>query len=281
MGMVFKLQAAIIHAMKTGGKIGICSLVGVLLSASAHAASPTASAESSASDGQPYGAIIERNVFNLHAPPPPPNPEDLIKKTPPPKLTLTGITTILGRKLVFLTMPAAKPGTAPDSIMLAEGQGQNDVEVQSIDEKAGVVKVSNHGVEQNLDFEHDGAKPSAPPPGMAPPATTLPPPSAPPPNVMSLPRPGNVVRPIRTLSPRGSPFSDNNNGGFGGGAVGSMSASGNSQQAPMSEEEQVVMIEAQRMKYQQDGNPLSKILPITQMTPGPNGEPMGEVPAPQ
>ncbi len=266
MGMVFNLQAAIIHAMKTGGKLGICSLVGVLLSAGAFAASPAATADSAATGNQ-YDEIVERNVFNLHAPPPPPNPEDLIKKTPPPKLTLTGITTILGRKLVFLTMPAAKPGAAPDSVMLAEGQGENEVEVRSIDEKAGVVKVSNHGQDQTLDFEHDGGKQSAPPP-----ATTLPPPSAPPPNVMSLPQPGNVVRPIRTLTPRGSPLSNNNGGGNGLGSGG---------QGGVSPEEQVALMEIQRMKYQQEGSPLSKLLPPTVMTPGPNGEPAGEPPAPQ
>jgi len=273
--------------MKTGGKIEICALIGVLLSAGAMAATPR---DEAAADNHPYNAIIERNVFNLHAPPPPLNPEDLIKKTPPPKLTLTGITTILGRKLVFLTMPASKPGTAPESIMLAEGQAQDEVEVKTIDEKAGVVKVMNHGQDETLDFEHDAPKASGPPPG----ATRFPPPSAPPPNVMSLPRPGNVVRPIRSLQPRGNPFSSNGNGynngynngngygasGYSGSVVG-MGSMNSQSQAPLSREEQVALMEVQRMKYEEEGSPLAKLLPPTPVTAELNGGRPPAPPAPQ
>ena len=265
--------------MKTGGKLGICSLVGVLLSAGAFAASPAATADAIAAGNQ-YDEIVERNVFNLHAPPPPPNPEDLVKKTPPPETDPhRHHDHSRQRNWFFSRCPPPKPGAAPDSIMLAEGRGQqNDVEVRNIDEKAGVVKVSNHGQDQTLDFDHDGAKPGPPPAG-APPATTLPPPSAPPPNVMSLPQPGNVVRPIRTLQPRGNPFSNNgNNGGLGGGTMGTMGGNG---QGGLSREEQVALMEVQRMQFQREGKP-STLLPPTVMTPGPDGEPMGEAPpAPQ
>jgi hypothetical protein len=214
--------------MKRGGKIEICALIGLLLSTGAMAASDTSTA------GQPYDGIVERNVFNLHAPPPAINPADLVQHTPPPKITFTGITTILGKKLAFLTIPAAKPGALPESMMLAEGQAQNEVEVKQIDEKAGIVKVVNHGEAQTLDFDHDGAKPTG-----APAPTMLPPPSAPPPNVM----PGNVIRPLRSLPPRSS----------------------------LSPEEQVALIEVQRVKYQQENNPISHILPPTEMTPEVNG----------
>jgi hypothetical protein len=210
--------------MKRGGTIEICALIALLLSGGARAAS------SAPSSGQPYDGIVDRNVFNLHAPPPPVNPADLVQHTPPPKITFTGITTILGKKLAFLTIPAAKPGSLPESMALAEGQAQNDVEVKQIDEKAGVVKVVNHGEPQTLDFDHDGTKTSGPPG-----PTMLPPPSMPPPNVM----PGNVIRPLRSLPPRSN----------------------------LSPEEQVALIEIQRVKMQQENNPMSAILPPTEMTP--------------
>jgi len=216
--------------MKRGGKLEICALIGLLLTAGAKAASD---------DGAgPYDGIVERNVFNLHAPPPPVNPADLVQHTPPPKITFTGITTILGKKLAFLTIPAPKPGALPESMMLAEGQAQNEIEVKQIDDKAGIVKVLNHGEAQTLDFDHDGAKPP-----VGPPPTMMPPPSAPPPNVM----PGNVIRPLRSLPPR----------------------------AAMTPEEQTAMIEIQRVKYQQENNPIGQILPPTEMTPEMNS------PAPQ
>src|SRR6185437_13265595 len=120
--------------MKLGGKIEICVLAGVLASGGALAATSRVT-------DTPYNAIVERNVFNLHPPIPREDSSALIKPTPPPKITLTGITTILGKKVAFLTTPALKPGTQPENAMLAEGQALNDIEVQSIDEKAGIVKV--------------------------------------------------------------------------------------------------------------------------------------------
>ena len=212
--------------MKRGGKIEVCVLIALLLGAGAKAASNTTG---------PYDGIVERNVFNLHAPPPVVNPADLIQKTPPPKVTFTGITTILGKKLAFLTIPAAKPGAIPQSMMLAEGQAQDDIEVKQIDERAGIVKIVNHSEPQTLDFDHDGVKPTGAPP---PAANTVIPPPAPPPN--------NVIRPLRSLPPR-----------------------------VLSPEEQTALIEIQRVKYQQENNPISKLLPPTEMTPEMNS------PAPQ
>jgi hypothetical protein len=150
-------------------------------------------------------------------------------------------------------------------MMLAEGQAQNDVEVKQIDEKAGIVKLVNHGEAQTLDFDHDGAKPSGPPPGSPPNATGFPPPAMPPPNVM--PAPGNVIRPLRSLPQRGTPFSSMNGNGVGGNGMGNGQSGGG-----LTPEEQVALIEVQRMKYQQDNDPMSKIFPPTVMTPE-NGSP--------
>lgn len=258
--------------MKFGGKIEICALIGIFLAAGAKGVEKDEST-------QPYQGIVERNVFNLHAPPPPINPADLVKHEPPPKITFTGITTILGRKLAFLTIPGAKPGAPPDSMALAEGQAENDVEVKQIDDRAGIVKVINHGEVETLDFEHNGAKP-APPPANVPHVTTLPPPGAPPPGVIR--PPANVIRPLRSLPTRGAPFSENGNGE--GGAVG-QGAFGGQSAAPLTPEEQVALIEVQRVKYQEENNPIAKLLPPTELTPdttgGQPGAPGAPGPAPQ
>ena len=120
----------------------------------------------------PYSGIVVRNVFNLR---PPPRPEDnLPPPQAPPKITLTGITTILGNKraLMKVQVPAA-PGkpASEESFILAEGQREGEIEVVSIDPDANTVKVNNHGVAQELNFEKDGIKlaTAPPPPGSVPP----------------------------------------------------------------------------------------------------------------
>jgi hypothetical protein len=238
--------------MKLGGNAKFGVLVGVLLSASAVGPTSAGAVEN------PYSAIVERNVFNLHPPPPPINPADLIKKAPPPKITFTGITTILGVKKAFLTVPPSKPGP-PESIVLSEGQAQNDIEVKRIDEKAGVVQVRNHGEDQTLDFDHDAPKNVGPAPGM-PIAMPAPIPAAPPPGVQPMPSAGTVIRPLRSLPARNT----ENNGGLGAGAA---NANQQAQASTMTPEEQVALIELQRVKAIQQHDPIYKILPPTELTP--------------
>src|SRR5262249_46856385 len=86
-----------------------------------------------------------------------------------------------GNKRVLMKTgpPPGKPGEQPktdQSYILTEGQRDGEIEVISIDEKAGSVKVSNAGTVQTLTFEKDGAKlpatqapaaPGTPPPGGA------------------------------------------------------------------------------------------------------------------
>lgn len=256
--------------MKCCGKKEIYVLIGVLLSTGA-------SAVVSDSSG-PYDGIVERNVFNLHAPPPAVNPADLIAKAPVPKVTFTGITTILGKKLAFLTIPGTKPGSPPESMMLAEGQAQMGIEVKQIDDKAGIVKIVNHEEPQTLDFDHDGAKPSGPPPGVAAPIptpTVFPRPAMPPAGV----QPGNVIRPIRSIQSSGSSPSSDGNNNWGGGIGSANNAQGGP--PPLTPEEQVALIEIQRVKYQQENNPVAGLFPTTEMSPGtPGGSAPGN-PAPQ
>jgi hypothetical protein len=148
----------------------------------------------------PYQGIVDRNLFNLK---PPPRPEDsLPPPEPPPKITLTGFTTILGDKRVLfkVQVPAKPPQPAKEeSYILTEGQRDGDIEVLEINEKTGVAKFNNHGMIQTLDMANDGAKPSNPPaPTAGPPAKPYSPFAARNPN---MPESGAAMRtiPPRTL----------------------------------------------------------------------------------
>ncbi len=165
--------------MKTGEKALACLLSGAVLCGGSAMAVPA---------DNPYQGIVERNVFGLKPPPPPPDPAEA-NKPQPANITLTGITTILGNKRVLMkTAPKpGKPGEAPKemSYILTEGQRDGDIEVLSIDEVAGAVKIRNAGEEMTLTFEKNGAKlPSTPAPG--------PVPGAPPalPGMPGMPAPG-------------------------------------------------------------------------------------------
>ena len=134
----------------------------------------------------PYDGIVARNVFHLQPALPPsenPGPKTAI---PLPKLVLTGITSILGRNVAFITIAGIRSGGGSESVMLAEGQTLNDIEVRSIDLKAGIVQIFNHGEPQTLDFDHNAAKPPDPVP------KEFPVPRSP---------PGNEMRPVGALSP--------------------------------------------------------------------------------
>ena len=169
--------------------------------------------------GNPYQAIIERNVFGLKPPPPPPDPE--ANKPPPPKVLFQGITTINGQKrALFKVQVPAKPGEQPkgeQSFILAEGQRDGDIEVLEIDEKTSKVKLSNFGTVMDIDFENNGIKTAAAPaPGGVPrPAGAVP---GPPPSPFA-PAGGTpgipTARQLR-LPPTGAAVSPSSFGGLGG-----------------------------------------------------------------
>src|SRR5438045_1291474 len=111
-------------------------------------------------NANPYQGIIDRNVFALK-PLPVATKDNSKDANPPPKITLTGITTILGKKqaLMNVAMPAKPPEPAKQkSFILAEGQRDGDIEVLEIDETSGTVKVDDFGTEMVLDINKDGAK---------------------------------------------------------------------------------------------------------------------------
>lgn len=109
----------------------------------------------------PYKVIYDRNLFALRPPIPVQKPQT--PSAPPPNLILTGITTVLGQKRAFLeiTVPAKPPQPVKQqSIILSEGQQEENVRVIEIDPKAETVKVSNSGIETVLTFDKNGRKPT-------------------------------------------------------------------------------------------------------------------------
>jgi hypothetical protein len=170
--------------MSRGGKTLIAILIVFVLVLDAKALAPDVSES-------PYQAIVERNVFGLRPPP------VIDTNTPPPqpaaKITLTGITTILGKTQALMSVQTAgKP--QPEFFMLTEGQRAGEIEVLEINETAGTVKVTNQGVAQVLDFKSDGAKLQAALPGIPPPGSPGLPGIPPPPG-----NPATRTIPTRTL----------------------------------------------------------------------------------
>jgi hypothetical protein len=123
------------------------------------AASLTLLAAAAESATNPYQVIIERNLFSLKpsAPPQPAEPDH----PPPPKVTLTGITTIFGDKEVLMkVLMPARPGEPPkeQSFILAEGQQEGGLRVLKVNEKTGDVTLNDFGTVLTLNLDKDGAK---------------------------------------------------------------------------------------------------------------------------
>lgn len=223
-----------------------------------------------AAASNPYGGIVDRNVFSLK-PAPLVDPTPAAPPTPPVKLTLNGITTILGNKraLLHAQIPPRPPEPAKEeNYMLTEGQRDGGVEVLSIDERAGIVKVNNNGLTETLNFVNNGAKAVAV--AQSPVAAASGP--------AGLPAAGahagfGQQRQIPTRSIPGSnqyggtPAQRQENMGFNSNNSGvNVPAQFRNNLSP---EEQVLLIEGQRMQLQDQGKPEEAALfPVTEVTPG-------------
>ena len=260
-------------------KRGQRNLIFVVSSFAFCAAANSISADS---PSNPYQGIVDRNVFGLKPPPPLPKPED--NKPPPAKITLTGITTILGNKRALMKVQVpAKPGepAKEQSYILTEGQRDGEIEVLEINELEGSVKVNESGLVTLLTFDKDGAKlPSTPPPAV--------PVAGAPPAGMA---PANAYAPATGSSPVTS-FGGAANTGLkaiptrtlrlptAGGVGAPNSGVGQPQVTPqLSPEEQMIMIEVERERTKAAvANGLLPPLPPTSLTPGAN--PAGKMPGP-
>ena len=245
----------------------------------------------------PYQAIVERNVFGLKPPPPPPDPESV--KPPAPKITLTGVATILGRKQALMKTPPAPVKAGETSkgeqfYTLAEGQRDGDLEVLQIDEKQGIVKVSYAGQVSSLDFTNNGAKfVAGPPPGVVPgapgaipappggqqPGTMIPMPT----RTLRLPTPAGASGVNPTTSSyqnpggnlRATPYSGLQNQAVLGTTAGTTPATTVNPTQQMPVENQFIMIEAERERTRSAVSAgLMPPLPPTPLSP------LAEQPAP-
>jgi hypothetical protein len=171
------------------------------------------------SDGgrNPYQVVVERNIFDLK-PVPVVDPTPQQPPTPPAKLTLQGITEMLGKRQVLLKiLEQPKPGEQPKerALIMDEGERRGIVTVLEINPKLRTVKFDNGGTPQTLELTNAptrlaGSIPGAPPgpmpmPGMPPPGFPgIPPPqaavpTAAVPNYTGRRTPANLpARPLRT-----------------------------------------------------------------------------------
>ena len=248
------------------------------------------------SGDNPYSGIVERNLFGLKPPAAPVDPASI--KPPPPRITLTGITTILGKKraLMKVLLPGVKPGQPPteQSLMLAEGQRDGEIELLGVDMKEGMARVDDYGTITNLTFEKDGVKAPAvsTQPGIV---------GAAPPPVAANPFAGRNIptRALRvpTQGATGTGNSGNAPGSYDGAAGANYGAAtpsppsfstivnaapAQSQAPQMDPEQAALLIEANHAVAIATGDPMAAILPPTMINPTRNVAPGandGEEPA--
>jgi hypothetical protein len=125
-------------------------------------------AGASTPDPNKYDDIAKRNLFALKAKPitePAAEPEK-----PRSRITVAGIATVNKRKQVVLNVqaPAGAPGQQAknESMLLSEGQREGQLEVVSIDEKQGSVRLNDYGTVMTLTLDKNG--PPTPSPTGAP-----------------------------------------------------------------------------------------------------------------
>jgi hypothetical protein len=232
---------------------------------------------------KPYASIIARNMFGL-LPVPTNNPdEDKPPADPPPKITPNGIMTIFGREQALFKVAAkTKPGqpAKEDSHVLAEGEREDDIEVVKINAVDGIVTFNNHGAIQELPLvaAKETGGPSGPPG-----AGGVPPPSGAFGGIRPGMPPADRLAMLRARQAGQVPASNPNtpatassatsasslSPGFGGNVGGNVGGNGQPTQPPASEadsmtpEQQAFLIETQRKVYEDQGNPLSTIMPPT------------------
>ena len=267
--------------MKRLGKIVVCLASGLVLNAGARA-------DDVVLPNNPYAPIVVRNVFGLN----PPQPVDTnATQADLPKITPNGIMSIFGQlQVLFKVGGTAKPGqpAKDESYILSEGQRQDEIEVIQIDEKASLVTFNNHGTVQELPLA------KANPPVVNTPAAA----SGGPVPIQNFTAPngansGGIPGRFGGRSASGPGAARNrgmgnggnnfNNGGnqnpnsqaipMGGGSIlqsTPTSAGYSGQQQPqntMTPEVQIIMLEAQRAQWQNEGNPAAAIIPPTVLTP--------------
>jgi hypothetical protein len=132
------------------GKLNLAALaLGVLIfTGAARASGPEA-------EDNPYRVIFQRSVFGLV--PPPPAVETRATDSPP-GIVLNGIMVVFDRKYALFKLPAEKG----KSYLLGEGQSDGQIKLLAVDDRAGVIKIDNHGIVQTIALAKPPAPSSAP-----------------------------------------------------------------------------------------------------------------------
>jgi hypothetical protein len=123
--------------MKKNWKMAAFVVGVLLLTASARAAGSVAKSN-------PYSVIAQHNVFGLIPPPPPTDVS--AEAASPPDIILNGIMNVFGSKYALFKLTADKG----KNYLLGEGQSDGEIELLSVDDRAGAIKVKNHGVIQTI-----------------------------------------------------------------------------------------------------------------------------------
>ncbi|MEI8289912.1 MAG: hypothetical protein WCH99_10600 [Verrucomicrobiota bacterium] len=238
-------------------------------------------AQDGAASDKPYSSIVSRNIFGL-VPIPVVDPATLLPPPePPPKITPNGIMTIFGRLQVLFKVAVKPPPGQPQkdaSYVMNEGERQDEITVLKIDSKAGMVTFDNHGTVQELSLV-----PAASSAGPAGPAggARMPMPAMNNPALRVPPAGGASVLPAigaaSSTGPGGRKVRTGGNVSQASSAA--TSVRGNSQPAQsaqpetLSPEAQIIMMESQRAKWLDQGNPAAAIIPPTPLTRDLIGEP--------
>src|ERR1017187_4266455 len=223
-------------------------------------------AQDAVAPDKPYASIVARNMFGLLPIPPPVPVTTEPPEDPPPKITPNGTMTLFGKlEALFKVANKGKTGQPPkeDSYVLSEGERQEGITVLKINQPDGIITFDNHGHIQELPLiaASNTTAPAAPggPGGAAAPGSGLIPGLAPRQTPMTPAdrsalrgRPGG-----QTLVSSGSD-KGNNTGSPGLNSLAPPSAIYQPHTELLNNnllpEEQAVLIEAQRLKYQQEGN---------------------------
>lgn len=220
--------------------------------------------------GNPYNSIAARNVFGLNPIPPPAPPQDP-NAIPPPKITLTGITTIFGpAEALYKVAAYAKNGkqVPEQSYILTEGESQDDIEVTMIDTQKDTVTFNNHDQTQVIPLangvatggDSGGGAPSRPGGFTRRFGGNFPRPGAGGPGGFQ-PQVGGGYN-----NPNGNnytPAGQMNNGGYSNPNNSSYNNNNASGQSALSADDKAALISAQHAQLEQQGNPMASIFPPT------------------
>jgi hypothetical protein len=198
-----------------------------------------ASAQDVALTGYPYATIATHNIFHLS----PVVATSAVPqvKSPPPKITATGIMSVFGQWQVLFKVNHSSEASQPakaNSYILGEREQKDNIEVIHIDGQAGVVTFNNHGVLQEVSLtDYPAGCPLVP-------ATV-------------------ALAPVRNLHP--ASFENSRTPDYLGGGANAVQ-NGQPYQNTTAEQ-RILLIEAQRAYLKSRDDPAADLLPPTALTP--------------